>query len=790
MPESITIKPQKNAFYFSSIVFSLISLVVLVTVSIILAFFFHLIISIVFFVLFFPVLLFHLFTIPIKYKKEEYTIYSDKIIAKRGGLFSDFQTELIITNITHITLIKPYLERIFFNTGLIQIESAGSMNLEINLRHIAQSDKLFSQVLDLMKKNGFSLKQQKTIQKEQPSVVGIFINLLSTFASLFFTIIITFFVILGSFIFEAGRLALIISLAFLGLAIMSSFVYLIFRYLDLKRRKYIIYDDSVTYYEGFLTTHYSIIPAENISDSHVSQNLLSRIFEIYDIKISCQGSGNEISFTNMPNGEKFEKNLDTLIASFTSLIRKEKKVTTKPTVATKTTRKESSHRTQDTIKSDTSFTTTYKIHSPRLFFNLFILVPIFVIISIFFPLIIIYAIFVLVPAIIYPFIAKFANTYYIKEKSVEHKFSFINKQAIEFSNEKVTGVVFTESIIDKLYGTISIQFWSIGSAQALEFSYVKKTPELVEQILKKFGVDANQKSKKDTYSHFSLSAMFKASLFVSIFSFIVIIGSIVFFSFMQMIQIMAIPAGIGFLYVCAILYSSIYFKTCKLSYFNFFMRYEHGIFIKKKYYVLYNNIKDVISTQYPFSTLGRIEINVAGGQGMGPNDAQNKRNIQKPANTQIRMRYIKDVRNEHFILDEILYDGSKKINSDISINPYYTVKPMPHNSVFTLSTFSVIVFPLIVLLPITIPLTIISVKKMSYSLDEKRIFGYRGIFFKSCTTILYNRIDHVNKAEGFTNKLFKNGTIAVFTVGSPSAEMIAGSLKEFNELYDKINEHY
>ena len=52
----------------------------------------------------------------IKYNKEKYIFLQNKIIHKSGSIFSDNETELVIRNITHVTLRLPFIEnKLYFN---------------------------------------------------------------------------------------------------------------------------------------------------------------------------------------------------------------------------------------------------------------------------------------------------------------------------------------------------------------------------------------------------------------------------------------------------------------------------------------------------------------------------------------------------------------------------------------------------------------------------------------------------------------------------------------------------
>ena len=45
----------------------------------------------------------------ISHRKARYTFYADRVTSETGGLFSDQENELIYKNVTHVSLILPYI---------------------------------------------------------------------------------------------------------------------------------------------------------------------------------------------------------------------------------------------------------------------------------------------------------------------------------------------------------------------------------------------------------------------------------------------------------------------------------------------------------------------------------------------------------------------------------------------------------------------------------------------------------------------------------------------------------
>ena len=64
--------------------------------------------------------------------------------------------------------------------------------------------------------------------------------------------------------------------------------------------------------------------------------------------------------------------------------------------------------------------------------------------------------------------------YLVKPNSMEERYDFISSKHKEFTNDKITGIIFKENFVDKWFNTCSINFWSIGSDESIKFSNIKK----------------------------------------------------------------------------------------------------------------------------------------------------------------------------------------------------------------------------------------------------------------------------------------------------------------------------
>ncbi|MBU1975249.1 MAG: PH domain-containing protein [Nanoarchaeota archaeon] len=715
-------------------------------------------------------------SLSIAYKKENYIVYADKIIHKSGGLFSDKETELVIQNITHITLRLPWIENKIFKTGNILIESAGTGLTEIKLSSINNSRDIYEKIMDFMRAGGFKLNQDKPIQEERPSSLGVFFEVFRGI------MVVIFFILYMGFHFMAAiqsntdffksnsTMFVAIALVVVGFLLLKA----IFNFLDLKRRVYQIYSTQISYSEGFLTKNYSVIPIENLADSTVNQTLIDQIFNLYDITISCQGSKQEIHFKNMRNGKKLEKVIDGLIGKSRSLVgtgKKAKKV------------QQEFYKTAP-VARDTTFTGQYSMSMFRSIIPLLLLLPIFIALL---P-VIFFWFFWLIMTVIKVSVTK----YYVKAQSLQEDYDFITSRHKEFNLDKITGIVVTENFMDKWTKTFSIQFWSIGSSNPIKFSNIKKDDELMQKLLAKTGIKTGKELHKIN-SHYDFGAMLMSVLGLTILMIIIPIFAFILVPLTELPLFIPIIVLICIiiLYVIAAIYKSAFYKRSLLTFYKDCIHFQKGIFFKSYYYVTYDNVKDITILKWPGTHKGNLRFNVA-GEHIVSGDNQGKSRQAAVASNNFKTSYVMNIEKKDDLIDWIIAKRPDPIdeNQVLEAKPILVAKADIGNSVFGLIVISVIIFPLILLLPITVTFTIWSAKVKRYIIEPTRVLGRTGIFYKKQTSILFNKIDHINFKQGAINKMFKNGTIVVNTVGSSTPELIMTTMHDFQNFFDELKKYY
>lgn len=755
--------PQKNAFYFSGLIASVITIAIFAVIAAVLLAIFTSVSWLV--VLPFAALLFliSVYFMSVRYKKTRLEFGNEHIQFFTGSPISDHQTTLTVKNITHVTLKKPFLEHLLFKTGTVIIESAGSSGQEVHARSLPNSEDVYKQLRELMKHNDFSLKKQTLLQEEKPIIAAVLVKELGA-ALLFIFFLGPAFI--GSLIAAvAFSLWLLIPVALILSGIATA---LFLRIQDLLRRTYRVYDDVIEYEEGFLTKIDSIIPAENIADANNTQTFVDRIFGASNILVSCQGSG-DIAFRYMPRGEELEKTIDKLAKAYTPLVgqaagtrahihitpKSAKKTTSKPAVT--------GHYKMDVARS---LVGAIAFAVPLLLI-VGVVLAIFLVLDIswfsvigFVPFILILIVFSAGNALLQAFI----TAYEVRERGVYKSVQFISRRTQEFTDDKLVGITYSQSIIDKLFDTATIQFLSLSSSPNISFTHIKHPHELIKQLREKYYLNTPVLHTHD--ARFSVVAYIKKNALFLIPLALSFALALAVFPRLATI-LLAILATVTLIsYPFAVLR----YKTSHLVLGKEHLEHRVGFFTTTTTIARYEDIKDVFATQYRYSSFGEIFVNVGGVSGQQEN-AQATQAIA--ATNGFTARYIHTPTER---LDDIdAHILGRAPSSEVLKSAPSTLK----NSALVWLLF-----------PPFLPFRLWQVSRFRYTATPDRILKTRGVWNTQTQSITYSNFDHLKMAYGPTNKLFKNGSIRIFTIGSSAAEMTLFNVQDAAGWQQLLEKHY
>lgn len=734
-------------------------------------------------------------SLSIQYNKEKYFFHEDKLFHKGGGIFNDFERELCVKNITHVTMMLPFIENTLFETGYIRVESAGALTTEIFLRSVANPKQLYENVITLMKKNGFKLKREKLIEQERPRPLAVFFEVFGVFVGVILFIVWISFVMMDGFKIDIDKLVAEhgpLLFGGLGLILLGVLTFCFFHFLDLKKRIYDLFDDTIAYTEGFLNKNYSFIPIENLADSSVTQSIPSRIFGLYDVKISCQGSRQEILFKNMENGETLSKNIDELISKTKIFIKEEVKPVIPAVNYGAPVVKPAIYK----VEPDREYKDEFRMEKLRTWMPAIILSPLLVVIL---PAGII--------AAISNVIAVACNVFKVKADTIEHTFSFLSKKTKEFFLDKVTGIIFKENFVDKWCKTCSILFWSIGSGENITFSNIKKTEQLREKILAKKGI-RKQNVLYTLNSAYDVSSMIKGNLYTYLIFVLLISPCFIFSPFYGFLSLAILFIGC----IITFIYRTIYYKNSRITFYEDYVHFTRGLFFIEDYFVYYDDIKDISTTKFPLSNRGNVRFNVAG------ETIIKTRNGERIVSHSFTIRFVDDISVLDELIDMIFYQRPsvekiieiRKGLKDSSLKPEYSTKPCLSNYLLfvlpgviiidvvtiaainwgilkrsSLTTYLLLLSGVIILCAV-----IITIKAISYNIQSYRVYERSGVIFKKQTSITFNKMDFINFTQGPINKIFGNGNITINTTGSSKPELIIRNIKDFKKFYEIVKERY
>jgi membrane protein YdbS with pleckstrin-like domain len=742
---------------------------------------------------------YNLFNRQIMYKKTRYVLTKDKIYFETGGIFSNSNTELAVRNITHVLLIRPFIENRLFGTGQVIIQAAGAAGAEISMLSLDDPQAVYKGVQHIMKESGFSLSASKLIQHEKPQPTA------AAFESIG-SILLILFLLVGYFpglVVALGAIGIFGNILGL-LAIFAIFFFAIVHYLDLINRDYWIYKDVIIYDEGFLTKVDSFLPIENLSDSNTTQTFVDKIFNFYDVTVSCQGTGQEIRFKNIAHGLQMEENISGLLRDSSSLIGKKTSSVQKPRLAIESERSD--------LAVDSTYSKELRMDPNKMFMTALvaalILSALFIGISLPFGSIviigIILSIIVVAAFLIAAAISISANTFYIKPKSFASKHSFMATRDLEFSNEKVTGIQFTRGLFDRMYGTFSVLIMSIGATSDIKFINIPYSDDLKERILSKLGI-LGEDISYSTESKFSIPEMFKAH--IGSFLVLFIVSAALVYLGLSSTFYLILALVIILLALIVIAYKHLFYQTSKLYFHKDYIHASRGVINKTNIYALYDDIKDNQTRKYAFSGLGTAIFNIAGEslQKNGKNSSLRSHGFS--------VDYLPDISN----LDEVIdLSFTKKPNAQemkqiisgstsIPQNVITSTRPNLLNTVFNTILFLVVldivlflIFPiptlylvlLLVLELVYISFRILQVKSIRYYMEPYRLISEWGVLYKTQKSIIHSKIDHINKRQGPLNKLFGTANIIVNTAGSSLPELYLINLPDFQAFYEMLEKYY
>ena len=808
------LKPQKKSFYFFSL-FGTFVVLAIFSVVVIMAFFWaKMAPQNYLYVLVADVVLFGLcaWWMSVMYRKTEYELGVSKLTIRSGTPFSDSSTDIDFDKITELTARLGFWEQMFFKTGSLHI-STGGMG-KVVLTNLDSPLENYEKIQDYMRDNGFHLQKDSLVQEARPHVLAVVFELMSY---IFAILVFVFYTLVQMGSLENLRkldLAefLTENIFWVGLIVLVVIILATLRYLDLRKRVYLVFTDAITYEEGFLTKNYSVLPMEKVADTDNRQGLISKIFGLHDIIISSEWSGNQVIFSNMIDGEKMLANIKYLKNSI-SLGEKKSEITTDD--ANQNSENVSigyKNIVDREIRYNEHFTANFKMNLKRTFFGAMvaiIFVTIISLVALFFAgpqgLVMLFAILPIIFGNLIAIVVALYTHYKVDVSTIESRFSFLSNRHLTFTVDKITRIDILRNPLDWICGTATVVFASIGSSQRIMFKNISYDENLEKNLLEKIWIYPDENAEKTIGIKFSFAEFIKANLSVIVLINIAVISMFVFASVMaltsQSLKILVLLALIPFIFLWIIFawgklaYSPRFYHN---AYTEEYIKSFSGVIFRSRVFALFDDIKGLSATK---NIATKVAVNPPAFQQQQQNSNQEQQqwSIFSPY---IAVNYVENAFEMLDIADEkisryetidssVLHDSRRSLKNSI-IPGILTIIIIAILNFFILSNSpkeGIYVAGIITILPLTMLIIwLVSVYMQNYRLEPQRVMKFSGIFYKTRETILYEKMNFINKNQWILGKICGNGNIEIFTLGADVLDMHLPEIDDYIKVYDTLRE--
>lgn len=715
----------------------------------------------------------------VAFRKERYEIHDTRVICHRGGLVSDQKTELEIRNITHVKLKLPWLRFKFFGVGHVIIESAGNA-VPVALHVIREPEAVYAGLRERMKRNGYELTQRELFHEEKPAIIGILGECLGLIVGAFFAgmVIIAPIFAAREKANSSGMDMMLVGL--LALAVLALAGFVIVRFLDFRRRTYRVYNDVVVYDEGFLTRENAFIPYENIADANTRSSLFDRIFGLFDVQVSCQGSGKEIRFRRLKNGIALSAAIDQIVVLARDKQKQKRNLKAAGRSAPGDAALASPIRPRraepDAVPAGQAMVAELRMHAGRTLVPMMILLPL---------------VPIWIAAMIQSVIRLMSTRYSVRPGSVRHSYRFLTLHDREFAYDKITGLVIKQNLWDHMFGTMTLKFWSIGSGQALEFAHIHASQVDLPALMRQAGIPAASAAPCEAAAAFGLVTWLRAKLKALPVLLLLVAGialtAIQIDPVLFYLLLLPLLLAIG-----SCVYDKLHCSRQRLLFHDHHVEAEQGVIARRRYFARYSNIKRTQFARYPGGEEGDLEIFVAGEEEFQHAAAKKKgqTGILRPCS--FTSRFLPAVRGRGLLLDDILCGRVDPGPEAVAAEPLELLleaRRSVGNALVKLVLLSVLLLPAVVLLPLTIPLRVLGVKRFRYRVEAARVVMSWGIFYRSETSILLDRVDSLQQSQGPLNKMFRNGNVRIMTAGSSKPDLVIADSPAYLALYESIRDN-
>jgi uncharacterized membrane protein YdbT with pleckstrin-like domain len=736
----------------------------------------------------------------VSYTKTSYECDDTKILLKTGGLFSNFQTELLYKNVTMVSRVRPFLSHKFFRTEHIVLESSGSSKMSAPLVHIDSSLDLFDSVLMRLEENSVSvLSKRNHVQTFVPQTRDIILefiwNILSFigFSFLFlFSAASDIRSLVDTLLADNTHTPIVLGIGAFLLSIFAFYYFskLVIRFLDKKVRTYEFYTNKVVFHNGFLTTQYVVLPLQNIANTAKNQSLLQRLFGTENMIVSVQGSGSEVVFSHLDAHLNAHGVLEKLLRDSKNkheFHQTQARAHIASQKASKRT-KEPVHlddvvsQTQDDIHithKQSSEHKSFVMHRPRLavsfvfkVIGLLVLSVLLFFVNPAFSFILIFSIF----SLSYQFVRDLRTTYAFTDKGIMCRIDLFSVESVEYTYDKIVLIENSRSILDSVFGTNTFKLKSIGTNVPLVLKHMSRDLDIESTLFEHVKIPLLVKTKEVPLGIMQvIYALFWTLIlliFVGIGSLITLyLSQIGLFSIPQSVAVLLSFLPIALLIVMCLLVIGTFLRYARatLDYSHIHMTYCYGLFRKCRVTTKFEHVKIVTLKSHKYVNFERVILTIAGEELSGSDN-----------NRSIMPNFVQVYANHSQVID--LFTETKLADDTLHI-----AKPTLRKAKIFTALTAIFFIPLFFTIPYLIWL-----RSNTYELHSSKIVKRSGIFTHSVSVLGMHKIDYIDLSQTFSDRVCGAKHILIYTPGTSKYDMALGPLLVHTgeEVYNIIKEQY
>lgn len=728
-----------------------------------------------------------------RYRKTQYEVGPERIVVETGSLLRSRRVELDLRNITQVSWVSPWLLRKIYDVGHVTAQEAGNSAEPAKMAYIEDPGALYQTIGEHMRSRGFTMDRARMIQQEEPGHLGAVVDLLVGVFKLFWAVIL----VGAQFAFEAMPIiigegpSLLQLLAgnyevFADMATQSTLVkarvgvvtlggaaavlvtsWFVLTYIDLLRRRYTLYDDVIDYVDGFLTETRQFIPLENLADTEVSKPMYKRFLGLSDVRLSSQGAENAIVFASTPNGTAFAKSVEQLVRRESGVggrvvaegeradqaapdeVVDERGDTGVPVLECGPEPMRAVMRGLGLAGVFVPFVVAWLLGlvSDSFEFGLFETVGV---LGAFMTGLLVLVASSVFGAVWWGVRAR-ATQFLVDGDGVRVSYQLLSSRDTRFALERITSMSVIENPVDRLLGTMTIRFRSVGSEQDLDFWGVSDGEAITTEVLSRLGISTTRNSERRaslTPDFQWLDGVRALGPWVALLGLLALAAASVAYFLTGILWSVLVVAGALVMGLGVFVWRRFYLNRINGDVFDSHAEISGGILRLYRHVIPLEYVKSVEAMRYPGTRHGRLTFRTPGYP--------------------VSIAHLQDVFTLQDSLDRLL-TGSDAAVEGATDMPVY--KPRAATELLRYS-------PLILTVVggLALPFVFLYYRRVEYAVEQRRLVGRMGIYFDRHITVRFAQIDHIESKRNLAHSITGTQDIEVYTVGSSETDLVLRSI--------------